>query len=199
MFYAGASNHGLRYDPFKAIVAPRPIGWISTLDAQGRPNLAPYSFFNAVSTDPHLVAFFSDGLKDSARNARDTGEFVHSLAIAALTDPMNASCTPLPPGESEWALAGLEPAPSRLVKPARVAASPASLECKVTLVQRLDGLQGTAGSWWMVVGEVVGVHIDDAYLSDGRFDTARAQPIARCGYKDYTTVTGLWELERPSA
>jgi flavin reductase (DIM6/NTAB) family NADH-FMN oxidoreductase RutF len=197
MFYEPRSGHGLPHDPFKAIVAPRPIGWISTVDAQGLHNLAPYSFFNAVCSKPPMVAFASEGVKDSVRNVRATREFVCNLATAALAEGMNMSAAHVPPEVNEFELAQLETAPCRLVRPLRVAASPASLECKVTDILHLRDLDGRETDRHLVIGQVVGVHIDETYLQDGLFDTARAVPIARCGYRDYASVTTVFQMIRP--
>ena len=198
MFYEPRLGHGLPHDPFKAIIAPRPIGWISTVDAAGRPNLAPYSFFNAVHGRPPMLAFTSESMKHSAANALATGEFVFNLCTRPLFDAMNISSGTLAEGESEFAAAGLEAAPCRLVKAPRVAASPAALECRVVQSMQFHDVDGAALEGWMIIGQVVGVHIDDAYISDGRFDTAAAQPLARCGYRDYATVTELFEALRPT-
>lgn len=198
MYYEGYQNHGLKHDPFKAIITPRPIGWISTVDSQGRTNLAPYSFFNAVASQPPILAFSSESLKDSARNARDTGEFVFSLSTVSLTDQMNASCDTLPAGVSEYEHAGLQAAACQLVRAPRVAASPASMECKTLSVQQLSDLQGNLTENYLVLGQVVAVHIDDAFIRDGQFDTAAAQPLARCGYRDYAAVKEVFELLRPT-
>jgi flavin reductase (DIM6/NTAB) family NADH-FMN oxidoreductase RutF len=197
MFYEPRGGHGLPHDPFKAIVAPRPIGWISTLDAQGRHNLAPYSFFSAIATNPPMVSFTSEGLKDSAANARATGEFVCNLSTLALAQQMNASAGEVGAEVDEFELAKLETAACRLVRPLRVAASPAALECKVTEFIQLKNLQGETTNRYMVLGEVVGVHIDEAYLKDGLFDTAAAQPLARCGYMDYAAVMEVFPIQRP--
>lgn len=199
MFYEPRDGHGLPHDPFKAIVAPRPIGWISTVDGEGRHNLAPYSFFSAIATTPPMVSFTSEGLKDSAVNARDTGEFVCNLSTLALAHEMNASARQTAPDVDEFALAGLDTAPCTLVKPLRVAASPAVLECRVTDFIHLKDARGEALNRYMVLGEVVGVHIDEAYLKDGLFDTAAAQSLARCGYMDYAAVTEVFALRRPDA
>ncbi|MFC7475227.1 flavin reductase family protein [Dankookia sp. GCM10030260] len=198
MFYEPRNGHGLPHDPFKAIVAPRPIGWISSLDAQGRPNLAPYSFFNAVHSSPPMLAFTSESMKHSAANAIASGEFVFNLCTRPLFDAMNVSSGALAEGESEFAAAGLEEAPCRVVKAPRVAAAPAALECRVVHSMRLHDVDGVALQGWIIIGQVVGVHIDEAYLRDGRFDTAAAQPLARCGYRDYATVTELFEALRPT-
>lgn len=199
MFYEPQSGHGLRHDPFKAIIAPRPIGWISTIDPQGRRNLAPYSFFNAVCTEPPMLAFCSEGMKDSARNAEATGEFVFNLATAALAEAMNQSSASVPLDVDEFELAGLAAAPCRLVRAPRVAASPAALECRVIDVLHLRDLAGNGVDRYLVIGQVVGVHIDEAYLTDGLFDTARAMPLARCGYNDFASVTSVFPMPRPGA
>ncbi|MDF1791256.1 MAG: flavin reductase family protein [Thalassobaculaceae bacterium] len=199
MFYEPEGGHGLPHDPFKAIVAPRPIGWISTVDTTGRHNLAPYSFFSAIATTPPMVSFTSEGLKDSAVNARDTGEFVCNLSTLALAQEMNASARETPPDVDEFEMAGIETAPCRLVAPLRVAASPAVLECKVTDFIHLKNLSGNELNRYMVLGEVVGVHIDEAYLKDGLFDTAAAQSLARCGYMDYAAVMDVFSIRRPDA
>jgi flavin reductase (DIM6/NTAB) family NADH-FMN oxidoreductase RutF len=198
MFYDPRLGHGLPYDPFKAIVAPRPIGWISTLDAEGRANLAPYSFFNAVHSRPPMLAFTSETMKHSAANAIATGEFVFNLCTRPLFDAMNISSGALADGESEFEAAGLARAPSRIVKVPRVAASPAALECRVVHSMQLQDVDGAALEGWIIIGQVVGVHIDDACIRDGRFDTAAAQPLARCGYRDYATVTEVFEALRPT-
>ena len=197
MFYEPKSGHGLPHDPFKAIVTPRPIGWISTVDEEGRCNLAPYSFFNAISSGPPMVAFSSEGLKDTVRNIKATGEFVYNLAIAALADGMNRSSAPGGPEVDEFTLAGLATAPSRIVRPPRVADTAAALECKVMQVIHLHDLDGQDTHRHLVLGQVVGVHIADAYLKDGFFDTARAEPLARCGYRDYASVKTLFQMTRP--
>ena len=198
MFYEPRLGHGLPHDPFKAIIAPRPIGWISTVDAAGRPNLAPYSFFNAVHSRPPMLAFTSETMKHSAANAIATGEFVFNLCTRALFDAMNISSDALGEGVNEFEAAGLATAPCRVVKAPRVAAAPAALECRVVHSLQLRDVDGEALEGWVIIGQVVGVHIDDAYIRDGRFDTAAAQPIARCGYRDYAAVTELFEALRPT-
>lgn len=196
-FYQPKDGHRLAYDPFKAIIAPRPIGWISTVDAEGRPNLAPYSFFNALSNTPPIVAFSSEGMKDSPANAKATGEFVFNLATLPLASAMNASAATVAPEVDEFALAGLTAAPSRIVKAPRVAESPAALECKVLEVLQLKDLDGRAIDRFVVLGQVIGVHIDERFIKAGRFDTAAAQPLARCGYNDYAAVTEVFSILRP--
>ena len=199
MFYEPRNGHGLKFDPFKAIVAPRPIGWISTVDADGRPNLAPYSFFNAMGHPPPMVAFGSDGVKDSAANAKATGEFVFNLCTVELGQKMNITSESVPHAVNEFDLAGLEMAPCRIVRAGRVAASPASFECKVLQIVHLHDIDGKPTDAHVVFGQVVGVHIDPRFLKDGRFDTAGAHPLARCGYHDYAVVTEIFEMIRPDA
>jgi flavin reductase (DIM6/NTAB) family NADH-FMN oxidoreductase RutF len=184
-------------DPFKAIVAPRPIGWISTRSRDGLINLAPYSFFNAFSSAPPIVGFSSEGAKDSAAFARDSGEFVVNLATLDLLHPMSQSSAPLPRGQSEFAHAGLTMAACRLVGAPRVAESHAAMECKVTEIVTLTNLRGEPLDNYLVLGEVVAFHIDDRFIRDGVFDTAAAQPLARCGYQDYAAVGQLFTLARP--
>lgn len=197
MFYEPKDGHGLKHDPLKAIIAPRPIGWISTLDATGRPNLAPFSFFNAFNSRPAVLAFSSEELKHSAENAFATGEFVFNLSTRPLFDAMNASSATLPAGVSEFESAGIETAPCHIVKAPRVAASPAAMECKVIHRLALIGLDGKLTGAVVVFGQVVGVHIDEAYLKDGMFDTVAAQTIARCGYRDYSQVSEMFAVSRP--
>jgi flavin reductase (DIM6/NTAB) family NADH-FMN oxidoreductase RutF len=184
-------------DPFKAIVAPRPIGWISTRSRDGQINLAPYSFFNAFSSNPPIVGFSSEGAKDSAAFARDSGEFVANLATLDLLHQMSRSSAPLPRGESEFAHAGLTMAPCRLIATPRVAECHAAMECKVTEIVTLKKARGEALDNYLVLGEVVAFHIDERFVRDGVFDTAAAQPVARCGYQDYAVVDKLLSLARP--
>jgi len=202
-FYDPAAGHGLSHDPFKAIVGPRPIGWVSTQDAAGRRNLAPYSFFNAVCDNPQMIAFSSNGRKDSVRNAEATGEFVWNLATLPLAEQMNRTSAPVDHGVDEFVLAGLDPAPSRNVSPPRVADTPAALECKVASIINLTTIDGTATDQWLVIGQVVGVHIRPEYIGqDGLFDTAAAQPILRAGYlADYAAISpaAMFKMRRPTA
>jgi flavin reductase (DIM6/NTAB) family NADH-FMN oxidoreductase RutF len=199
MFYEVKNGHGLPHDPFKAIVAPRPIGWISSMGKDGSVNLAPYSYFNAIANRPPMVIFSSDGMKDSVSNIAETGEFVANLATWDLRFAMNQTSAPLPRGVDEFVHAGLEKAPSQIVKPPRVAAAPAALECKVLEIVNPTTLAGTKSTNFMVIGEVVAVHIDDAYLTDGMFDMTKARTIARCGYMDYAVVDSLFSITRPTA
>lgn len=197
MFYEAAKGHGLPHDPLKAIVAPRPIGWISSQSRAGELNLAPYSFFNALSSRPMLVWFSSEGEKDSFSFIRETGEFVANLVTLDLAEKMNATSVDAPRGVSEFGHAGLTPAPSRLVAPPRVAEAHAALECRLTEIIVPKLLSGEAAGVSVVVGQVVGVHIDDDYLTNGLFDTAKAQNLARLGYHDYAAVQEVFQMRRP--
>jgi flavin reductase (DIM6/NTAB) family NADH-FMN oxidoreductase RutF len=199
MFYEPRlRNHGLPHDPFKALIAPRPIGWISTISADGKPNLAPYSFFNAFSDRPAIVGFSSTGMKDSASNAQETGEFVCNIVTKADTQAMNQSSAPYPRGVNEFEKAGLDMAPCRLVKAPRVQGAAAAMECKVTSIQNLRSHDGTEGPYFLVLGEVVGVHIDDAFIKDGRIDSTAMNHLARLGYMEYAAVEGVFSLDRPT-
>ena len=180
-FYEPRNGHGLPHDPFNAIIGPRPIGWISSLGKAGTPNLAPYSFFNAFNYVPPIVGFASIGAKDTLRNVQETGEFVWNLATRSLAEAMNTTCMAVAPEVDEFVLAGLTAAPSRLVGAPRVAESPVSFECKVTQVVQLQGLDGDAVPTWLVLGEVVGIHIAQALLKDGIYDTGAAGHILRGG------------------
>ncbi len=191
MFYRPEDGHGLPHNPFNAIIAPRPIGWISTRGPMGD-NLAPYSFFNGVAYDPPQVMFASTGVKDSLRAARATGVFCVNMVTEGLTDAMNASAASVAEGVDEFGLAGLEKATCHTIDCPRVAASPAAFECRVTQIVTLAG-DGN----FVVFGEVTGVHIAEDALTAGRFDTARLHPLARMGYMDYTVVERSFELKRP--
>jgi flavin reductase (DIM6/NTAB) family NADH-FMN oxidoreductase RutF len=180
-FYEPAAGHGLPHDPFNAIVGPRPIGWVSTKGADGSVNLAPYSFFNAFCYTPPIIGFSSVGPKDSLRNARETGEFVWNLTTRDIAEQMNQSCATVPYGTDEFALAGLTKAPSRFVNPPRVAECKVSFECKVTEIVRMQSHQGVAANSWLVLGEVIGVHIARELLKDGVFDTFGAGIVLRAG------------------
>ena len=197
-FYEPAKGHRLAHDPFKAIVAPRPIGWISTVDAKGHVNLAPYSFFNAVSDSPPILMFAGSANQHSIANAETTGEFVFNLVSAKFAATMNSTSAVVPHGVNEFKLAGLEQIQSELVKPPRVAGVPAAIECKVLAVHRIHDLAGCDLKRNIVVGQAVGIHIDPRVIRDGLFDTAAARPIARCGYRgDYVEVVTLFEMFRP--
>ncbi len=180
-YYEPSRGHGLKHDPFNAIIGPRPIGWVSTRGLDGSVNLAPYSFFNAFCYTPPIIGFASVGAKDSLRNAQETRQFVWNLATRVLAEPMNASCAAVPYGTDEFALAGLTHAPSRLVRPPRVAESPVNFECEVTDIIPLRSHTGVPAGSWLVLGEVVAVHISRALLTDGVFDTFGAGIILRAG------------------
>lgn len=198
IYSATRDDLGFAHDPFKAIVAPRPIGWVTALSAEGAVNLSPYSFFNAISSRPNMVMFSSENKKDAVSFIEETGEFTCSLVSGTLMQQMNLTSAPLPRGQSEYPHAGLAMAASRFVKPPRVAGTPAALECKAVSIQQLRDIDGNDVPRWMVIGQVVGIFIDDDFVKDGRFDTAGANPIARCGYSDYAEVTSLFSLQRPA-
>lgn len=189
----------LRHDPFKAIIAPRPIGWVTTMSKAGAINLAPYSFFNAFADRPPILAFSSVGVKDSLSFVQETGEFVWNMPTWDLRHAMNETSATLPRGENEFVHAGLEMAPCKLVKPPRVAKSPVAMECKVTSIQELKDIEGKGIDYWLVLGQVVGVHIDPAYIDDaGELRLTEIKPIARCGgLGDYAVIEDLFQMERP--
>ncbi|MFZ5748976.1 MAG: flavin reductase family protein [Pseudomonadota bacterium] len=198
-FYRPADGHGLPHDPLGSIIAPRPIGWISTVSEQGVRNLAPYSFSNLFNYRPPILGFASVGRKDSLANVEATGEFVWNLATRPLADAMNATSTM--ERVDEFDRAGLAEAPSQLVRPPRVAASPVHFECKVTQILRLQGLNGVPVDTWLVLGEAVGIHIDSAMLEDGIYRTERARPILRAGGPaDYFEIgeDALFRMSRPA-
>ena len=180
-YYEPAQGHGLPHDPFNAIVGPRPIGWISSQDSGGRLNLAPYSFFNAFNYTPPIIGFSSVGRKDSLNNIEATGEFCWNLATRPLAEAMNQSCAAVAPEVDEFALSGLTPAASKVVAVPRVLESPVSFECKVTQIIQLQGADKMLVPSWLVLGEVVAVHIAQTLLVDGVYDTAAAEPILRGG------------------
>ncbi|MGI4847977.1 MAG: flavin reductase family protein [Janthinobacterium lividum] len=199
-FYEPRLGHGLPHDPFNAIVGPRPIGWISTISSAGSFNLAPYSFFNAFNYTPPIIGFSSTGDKDSIHNIRATREFVWNLVTRPLAERMNQTSAMVPPEVDEFQLAGLTPAPSRLVKAPRVLESPVAFECKVTDIHQLRGIDGADISSWLTLGEVVAVHIAKDLLKDGVYDTASAGHILRAGSPaDYFTVgpEQLFRMSRP--
>ena len=203
MFYEpDKRNHGLRYNPFKALVVPRPIGWISSVDLEGRPNLAPYSMFNAVASEPPCVMFASSlreggDAKDSRYCAEATGDFVVNLATYEWRAEINTTSATLPRGESEHEAAGLELIPSRLVKAPSVKCSPVHLECVFLHSIELPSNKPDAGNF-VTFGRVVGVYIDDSLIVNGRVDIRRARPIARLGYMDYAVVDEIFEMIAPS-
>jgi len=194
--------HGLPRDPFKSLVVPRPIGWISTLGRDGVVNLAPYSFFNGVSTNPTMVMFCpggvrpGGGVKDSRRNAEESGEFVVNIVGEAQREAMNLTSADVGPEVDEFTLAGLEALPSRRVRPPRVAGAPAHLECTYFKTVELPA-DDPASTNAIVIGRVVGIHIDETILSDGLIDMARFRPVARLGYMDYSVVDNVFTMLRP--
>jgi flavin reductase (DIM6/NTAB) family NADH-FMN oxidoreductase RutF len=200
-FYEPKAGHRLAHDPLNSIVAPRPIGWISTLSSAGVANLAPYSFFNLFNYAPPIIGFSSMGWKDSVANAQVTGEFVWNLATFDLASEMNASSATVGDHVDEFDLAKLAKAPSRLVAPSRVAASPVHFECKVTQIIRLQTKEADELDQWLVLGEAVGIHIDERLIEDGVFKTAKARPIVRGGGPaDYFEITEdrRFEMRRPA-
>lgn len=201
-FYEPKDGHGLPHDPFNAIVGPRPIGWVSTRSNDGVLNLAPYSFFTAFNYIPPIVGFSSTGPKDSLRNVQENGMFVWNLVTRPLAEAMNETCAPVGPEVNEFELAGLTTAPSRVVDVPRVAESPVSFECRSTQIIQLEGLDKQKVPTWLVLGEVVGVHIADHLLKDGIYDTANAGHILRGGGPaDYFSIgpEQLFKMWRPQS
>lgn len=199
-FYEPADGHRLPHDPLNAIIAPRPIGWISTVAPNGARNLAPYSFFNLINYRPPLIAFSSSGWKDSVANVKATGEFVWNLATMAQADQMNMSSASVAADIDEFDLAELDPLPSLRVKPDRVAGSPVQFECRLTQLIQLENKEGGELDQWLVIGEAIGVHIDTAMLENGIYITARPRPITRGGGPaDYFEITQdrLFKMKRP--
>ena len=200
-FYEPRNGHGLPHDPFNAIVGPRPIGWISSCSTAGALNLAPYSFFNAFNYTPPIVGFASVGYKDTVRNIEQTGEFGWNLVTRELAEAMNQSCMPVPPEVNEFELAGLTPVASRLITPPRVAESLVSFECRCTQLIQLQGIDGEKVPTWLILGEVVAVHIAQTLLEDGVYNTARAGHVLRGGGPaDYFSVgpEQLFKMSRPT-
>ena len=190
MFYEPRKkNHGLPHDPYNAIVGPRPIGWITSMNSEGQINLAPYSFFTSVSSDPPMVMFASDGRKHTIDFVEQTGEFVCSLAVWDLRMHVKDTSLPFPRGIDEMAAVGLEAAPSILVKPPRVKASPCALECKWLRTIRLNDIDGNPAPRFIAFGQVIGIHIDERFIKDGLLDTGAMMPIARAGYQEYFVTT----------
>ncbi|MFY2735402.1 flavin reductase family protein [Pseudocitrobacter sp. RIT415] len=201
-FYEPSQGHGLPHDPLNAIVGPRPIGWISSQDAQGKRNLAPYSFFNCFNYRPPVIGFASSGWKDSVQNIMETKQFVWNLTTQDLAIAMNETSATLPHGEDEFVRAGLTAAPSRLVDAPRVAESPVNFECRLSQCIQLTSADGTAIDTWLVLGEVVGIHIDESLLEEGIYQTARAKPVLRAGGPSaYYTIDEAhrFDLIRPDA
>ncbi|QGZ31130.1 flavin reductase family protein [Stutzerimonas stutzeri] len=199
-FYEPAKGHGLRHNPFNALVAPRPIGWISSQSVEGHLNLAPYSFFNAFNYHPPIVGFSSVGFKDTLRNIQETGEFGWNLATRSLAEAVNISSEATAPEINEFELAGVTPVKSKLISVPRVKESPVSFECRLTQVVQLKGVDNCLVDTWMVFGEVVGVHIYQDLIVDGVYDTASSQTIMRGGGPaDYFEIGAeqLFRIYRP--
>jgi flavin reductase (DIM6/NTAB) family NADH-FMN oxidoreductase RutF len=199
-YYEPKNGHGLRHDPFNAIVAPRPIGWISSRGANGNVNLAPYSFFNGFCYVPPIIGFSSTSWKDSVANIEETREFVWNLATMDLARQMNATAAHVARGISEFEIAGLTPVSGKLVNVPRVAESPVSFECRLTQIIQLQGANGEKAQAWLTLGEVVAVHIDKAMIKDGVYQTALARPIVRAGRRgDYFEIRpeAMFEMTRP--
>ncbi len=199
-YYEPAKGHGLKHDPFNAIIAPRPIGWISSRDVKGNINLAPYSFFNGFCYHPPIIGFSSTTWKDSVANIQETGEFVWNLATMALAKQMNATAAHVAHDVNEFNIAGLTAAPCKLVNVPRVAESPVAFECKLTQIIQLQGADGNKAEAWLTLGEVVAVHIDKAFIKDGVYQTALAHPIVRAGRRgDYFEIRpdAMFEMPRP--
>ena len=199
MFYRPEDGHGLKHNPFNAIVTPRPIGWISTRGSDGSENLAPYSFFNAVAYVPPQVMFAStsakpdrDGTKDSVSNIRDTGVFAVNIVEYAMRDQMNVTSGPWEKEVDEFDKAAIQRAPCETIACSRVANAPATLECKLTEIVTLKGEAN-----FVVLGEVIGVHLRDDAVKDGMFDILSYEPLTRLGYRDYSRITDAFELKRP--
>lgn len=198
MFYETEANrHGLAHDPFKAIVSPRPIGWIGSTGKDGHHNLAPYSFFNAISDKPKLVMFSSSGLKDSVRNIAETGVFTCNFVSRSLMVQMNDTSIAADHGESEFEIAGLTPVTGALVAAPYVGEALAVLECRMTEMFQPKAIDGTTTDNHVVIGQVMGIHIKDEAIRDGRFDMATARPIGRMGYMDYADAGDVFEIMRP--
>lgn len=201
-YYEPAAGHGLPHDPLNAIIGPRPIGWISSLNPQGQRNLAPYSFFNCFNYRPPIIGFASTGWKDSVQNILETKEFVWNLTTRELAEQMNETSATLPRGEDEFTRAGLTAVAGRKVKASLVAESPVNFECRLSQYLQLTSADGTAVDTWLVLGEVVAVHIDEALLKDGIYQTALARPVLRAGGPSaYYSVdeSQRFDLIRPDA
>jgi flavin reductase (DIM6/NTAB) family NADH-FMN oxidoreductase RutF len=199
--YEPTAGHGLAHDPFNSIVGPRPIGWIATADAQGRHNLAPYSFFNAFNYVPPIIGFASVGWKDTVTNIQETGDFTWNLTTQHLAEAMNITSAPAARGQNEFLLAALTAAPSTLVKAPRVLESPVNFECRLTQLIQLTTQTGATVPTWLILGEVVMVHIDRALLKDGLYQSATSHPVLRWGGRgDYARIEpeNVFELLRPT-
>jgi flavin reductase (DIM6/NTAB) family NADH-FMN oxidoreductase RutF len=198
MFYEVSQGHGLPHDPFKALVAPRPIGWISSVDKEGRANLAPYSFFNAICSNPPMVMFSSEGYKDSVRNISETGYFICNIVSDMQAKQMNISSAAVSSETNEFELAGLEAEEGQVVPVPRVVNAVAALECVVVKTEQLSDRNENPTHSFITIGEVVGVHIDDRFIQNGLVDTAAMRLLARCGYMDYACVESVFQIGRPS-
>ncbi|TDN64802.1 flavin reductase family protein [Scandinavium goeteborgense] len=201
-FYQPSDGHGLPHDPLNAIIGPRPIGWIASVDAHGKRNLAPYSFFNCFNYRPPIIGFASSGWKDSVQNIVETREFVWNLTTFDLASAMNETSASLAHGEDEFIRAGLTPVESRVVRAPRVAESPVNFECRLSQCIQLTGADGTAVDTWLVLGEVVAVHIDESLLENGIYQTAKAKPVLRAGGPSaYYSIdeSQRFDLTRPDA
>jgi flavin reductase (DIM6/NTAB) family NADH-FMN oxidoreductase RutF len=199
-YYEPKNGHGLKHDPFNAIIAPRPIGWISSRDSNGNVNLAPYSFFNGFNYHPPIIGFSSTSWKDTVQNVQETGEFVWNLATLDLAQHMNATAAHVARDVSEFQVAGLTAVPGKLVNVPRVGESPVAFECKLTQIIQLQNKEGEKVKGWLTLGEVVAVYIDKAMIQDGVYQTALARPIVRAGRRgDYFTVKpeDMFEMIRP--
>jgi flavin reductase (DIM6/NTAB) family NADH-FMN oxidoreductase RutF len=199
-YYEPVNGHGLKHDPFNAIIAPRPIGWISSRSTTGHVNLAPYSFFNGFNYHPPIIGFSSTSWKDSVANIQETGEFVWNLATMDLAQQMNATAAHVAREVDEFTVAGLTPVPGKIVNVPRVAESPVSFECKLTQIIQLQGADGRKVQGWLTLGEVVAVHIDKNMIKDGVYQTALARPIVRAGRRgDYFEIKpdAMFEMVRP--
>lgn len=198
MFYKYEDGHSLPHDPLTAIVSPRPIGWISSRSASGEINLAPYSYFNMISTKPCLLMFSSEGHKDSVSFIEETGQFATNLVSAHLAQAMNATSVSAPRGTSEFEIAGLTPKDCTIIGAPRIAEAYATLECVVTDIRQPKDRHGKDVYAFLVTGEVVGVHIDESILTNGLIDMAKAQPVSRLGYMDFASVTETFQQFRPT-
>ena len=201
MFYEPKKGHPFKIDPYKALVFPRPIGWISSLSKKGIPNLAPYSYFNAVADEPPQVMFCSNGdsayggYKDSLANILSTKEFVVNFATANTRNAMNISSSNYKPNEDEFVAAKLKKRKSKLVKPPSVNDSPVNLECK--LLKTLKLKTNTKKTSTMVIGEIIGIYINNKFIKNGRIDSVSMRYVSRMGYSEYTTVSSKFNLRRP--
>lgn len=196
-FFEPKDGHRLPHDPIKSLIAPRPIGWISSLDKDGNANLAPYSFFNGISAKPPMVMISSEGRKDSLNNIETTGAFVCNIATWDLRDQMNTTSAPADPGVSEFDLAGLTMVPGTVVDVPRVGECSAALECRYVETVVVKDLDGEPVDSYVIIGQVVGVHIDETVLSNGLVDTSKLRPISRLGYHDYAVVDSVFSMTRP--